>query len=80
MIDDDDNYQLDAAGARVLIGLSAQETAEFIQLDSAIGNGASPPTFTSSEWARADDVRWLELYEKHEAARLPFLTASKTRH
>ena len=80
MADDDDSYQLDENGARVLIGLSALETAEFIRLDCAIGHAASLPTVTSSGWTTAEDLRWLELYEKHEAARRPFLAASKTRH
>jgi hypothetical protein len=80
MFDDDDSYQLDACGNRVLLGLSVDETDEFLRLDCAIGHGRSPPTIDSDQWARAEDRRWLELYEKHHAARLPFLNASRTRH
>jgi hypothetical protein len=80
MIDDDDSYELDPDGARVLIGLSAEETAEFIRLDHSIGDAPSVPGTVQDEWARVDDLRWLELYEKHEAARKPFLNSSKTRH
>jgi hypothetical protein len=80
MIDDDDSYYLDSNGVRALIGLSADETLEFMRLDSAIGVGMPPTGITRDEWIHAEDVRWLELYEKHEAARQPFLNSSKTRH
>lgn len=80
MLDDDDSYQLDACGRRVLIGLSADETAEFQRLDRAIDCSTSLPDIASDQWARAEDLRWLELYEKHRAARLPFLNAGKTMH
>lgn len=76
MIGDDDSCELDRDGVAVLIGLSAAETAEFIRLDSAIGGRAA----SGSEWERVDDLRWLQLYEKHEAARRPFLNSSPTRH
>jgi hypothetical protein len=35
---------------------------------------------TVDEWYRPQERRWLELYEKHETARGPFLTSSKTKH
>lgn len=59
-------YFVDAQGHRVLIGLSLAETAEFEALDLApqivaeagMGKGATA----------VDEVRWLELYCKHEGA------------
>ncbi|PIT04911.1 hypothetical protein TSA1_32325 [Bradyrhizobium nitroreducens] len=62
-------YFVDAQGHRVLIGLSLEETAEFEALDLA-------PTETVQLMAQSgmdkvapvDDVRWLELYSKHEGA------------
>jgi len=57
-------YFVDAQGHRVLIGLSLAETAEFEALD------LSPQETVEvgeSEGA-AVDVRWLELYSKHEEA------------
>lgn len=63
-------YFVDAQGHRVLIGLSLEETAEFeaqdlapketvqIVAEARAGTGA----------AAVDDVRWLELYSKHEGA------------
>jgi hypothetical protein len=35
---------------------------------------------TMDEWDNPQERRWLELYEKHETARRPFLKSSKTRH
>lgn len=80
MIDDDDSYELDPNGVRVLIGLSAEETAEFVRLDHSIGDAASGSGTVQDAWARVDDLRWLELYEKHEAAQKPFMNSSRTRH
>ncbi|NVN87504.1 MAG: hypothetical protein HXX15_15615 [Rhodopseudomonas sp.] len=80
MIDDDDNYVLDPLGNRVLIGLSANETAEFFELEELIGRTGPLPQISNDEWYRPEDRRWLELYEKHESARRPFLRSSKTRH
>jgi len=80
MIDDGDSYEIDADGNRVLIGLSAQETREFFRLDRMIGAGKPLPGLARDEWVRTEDLRWLELYEKHETARRPFLRLSKTRH
>ncbi|MET0724529.1 MAG: hypothetical protein ABWY64_27385 [Tardiphaga sp.] len=80
MIDDDDSYEIDADGNRVLIGLSAEETREFAVLDQAISVGKPPPGIAREEWVQPEDRRWLELYEKHETARRPFLKGSKTRH
>ncbi|MCK1362247.1 hypothetical protein [Bradyrhizobium sp. 199] len=51
-------YFVDAQRHRVLIGLSLEETAEFEVLDVAATEGA----------AAVEDVRWLELYSKHEGA------------
>jgi hypothetical protein len=80
MIDDSDSYEIDPSGNRVLIGLTAAETAEFIALDRAISISGSWPPISDDEWYRPEDRRWLELYEKHESARRPFLRGSKTRH
>lgn len=79
MINDDDSYELNDHGIRVLIGLTVEETAEFIRLDGTIGHGR-PPGISPERWAQAEDRRWFELYQKHENARRPFLPAGKTRH
>ena len=80
MIDDDDSYQIDAFGNRVLIGLSVEETVEFLQLDERISARAALSHVSGDAWYPPEDHRWLELYEKHETARSPFLKSSDTRH
>ncbi|ABE40634.1 hypothetical protein [Rhodopseudomonas pseudopalustris] len=75
----DDDYELDSAGNRVLIGLTSDETAEFFRLDEIISKSGPPPV-NDNDWYRPEDRRWLELYEKHESARRPFLKSSKTVH
>jgi hypothetical protein len=80
MIDDDDNYALDPFGNRVLIGLSLQETKEFLELEELISANGPPPQMSDAEWYRPEDCRWLELFEKHESARRPFRKSSKTMH
>ncbi len=75
----DDDYELDSSGNRVLIGLTSEETAEFFRLDEIISKSEPPPAI-EDDWYRPEDRRWLELYEKHESARRPFLKSSKTMH
>jgi hypothetical protein len=43
MIDDDENFMLDADGNRVLIGLTVEETLEFDRLDRHISKTAPFP-------------------------------------
>ncbi|MBB5048181.1 hypothetical protein HNR60_002943 [Rhodopseudomonas rhenobacensis] len=81
MIDDDDRYQLDAQGNRVLIGLTVEETAEFFRLEDAIAESCPRSQLAGDDWSLPEDGRWLELFEKHESARRPFLNVDhKTKH
>ncbi|MCK1735251.1 hypothetical protein IVA79_15030 [Bradyrhizobium sp. 138] len=63
-------YFVDAQGHRVLIGLSPEETAEFEALDVAATETLQITAETGMDKGAAavDDVRWLELYSKHEGA------------
>ncbi|WP_298241395.1 hypothetical protein [uncultured Bradyrhizobium sp.] len=62
-------YFVDAQGHRVLIGLSLKETAEFEALDLASTEAVQIMTgIGMGKVATVDDVRWLELYSKHEGA------------
>jgi hypothetical protein len=80
MTDDDDFYAIDAFGNPVLIGLSAEETEEYIRLDATISENAPLLQNPMDRWYGPRERRWLELYEKHETARRRFLKSSKTRH
>lgn len=62
-------YFVDTQGHRVLIGLSLEETAEFEALDLAPTETVQITTETvTGKVAAVDDLRWLELYSKHEGA------------
>jgi hypothetical protein len=78
----DDNYVLDRQGNQVLIGLTIDETREFERLDDSIFVFSPLQPFSTDErrLRSRDQKRWLALYEKHQAALRPFLTATKTRH
>jgi hypothetical protein len=80
MSTDNDIYEVDAHGNRVLIGLSHDETEEFFRLDATLAEIESQPSVLTSEWHSPGERRWLELYEKHRAALKPFLCGGKTRH
>ena len=63
-------YQLDGGGRRILAGLTHEETLEFEKLDDRLpydGQAVWPdetlPTLPM-------EVRWLELWEKHQTALL----------
>ncbi|MDA9409939.1 hypothetical protein [Bradyrhizobium sp. CCBAU 45384] len=72
-------YFVDAQGHRVLIGLSSDETAEFEALDLSPVEGVVPPATSdiSDGVAGENEVRWLELYLKHEGAWRTWITQSR---
>ena len=72
------DYEIDDDGNRVLIGLSVAETREFLTLADA--TQALLSHISTKQWKTADEVRWLALYQKHEARKLLFLTAKGTAH
>ena len=81
MADDDDSFAIDAFGNRVMIGLSAEETEEFIRLDAIVGTGQQPLRDSTEDRFGPQERRWLDLFEKHETARRRFLKGGgKTVH
>jgi hypothetical protein len=78
-MDDGDNFAIDALGNRVLIGLSADETEEFMRLDAIICETGTLLK-GSDGWYGPREHRWLDLYEKHATARRRFLSSNKTLH
>jgi hypothetical protein len=80
MFDDDDDFELDAHAQPVLVGLTRSEMLEFIRLDELINANGPFLDILRDEWHSADEKRWLELWDKHEAARHLFLNGNKTRH
>ncbi len=73
-----DDYVFDSHGNRLLIGLTLEETDEFERLDALIASLV--PTSSSSTGYSSNGIRWLVLYEKHEAALEAFRSGSKTKH
>ena len=80
MIDDDENFLVDAGGNRVLIGLTAEETLEFDRLERHINATGPFPHIAKDEWHRSEEKRRLELWDKHQAAKVAFVRGTKTRH
>jgi hypothetical protein len=56
-------YTLDKRGRRVLCGLDFDETTEFELLQAA------RPINRTGDGSLPEDMRWLELFNKHEQAR-----------
>ena len=72
-------YFVDAQGHRVLIGLSLEETAEFEALDLASNEtGQFISEVRARKGAAAGEVRWHELYSKHEGAWRAWIAQSQT--
>ena len=72
-MESDDNYILDSAGSRFLIGLNLLrgETREFERLDELISELSSAPNDDSRS---INERRWLVLYDKHEDAVRAYLS------
>ena len=77
---DDEDYELDKDGNRVLFGLTVDETREFVELDTKITVANPFASMSSDEWLLPSEKRWLELYVKHQSAKQPFLAMVKTKH
>jgi hypothetical protein len=80
MFDDNDDFELDPAGNRVLIGLSVEETDEFVRLEETIRASGPLINILRDELHSSEESRWLELFDKHTIAKLPFLLTGKTKH
>lgn len=59
-------WTTDAHGERVLVGLTAEETKAYLDHKEAWFNGSD---------RRDNRERWLELHDRHEAARLAVVSA-----
>jgi hypothetical protein len=62
MSDSPRRYVVDGAGARVLIGLTVDETREFETLDR------TAERLREGESGKLDQARWQQLYFKHDEA------------
>ncbi len=71
-------YFVDAQGHRVLIGLSLDETAEFETLDLPSIEIGGPSMTVGAGAVGEREVRWLELYDKHDVAWRSWIARSRT--
>lgn len=71
-------YFVDAGGRRVLIGLTLEETFEFERLDSEPDEARTEARWTERGSRPASgELRWLELYAKHENAWKDWMVRSR---
>ncbi|MET4322967.1 hypothetical protein [Bradyrhizobium sp. RT5a] len=72
-------YLPDAAGQRVLIGLTVEETFEFERLEgrAEFGQAKGQALDDGVLWAARVQERWLELYQKHESAWKAWMARSR---
>ena len=76
----DANYVFDQDGNRVLMGLTAEETREFLELTNLLAWINDGHSLSSIDWGRPEEKRWLGLMAKHVAALDEFLSSGTTRH
>ena len=74
------NYCLDAEGNRILIGLTAEETREFLELTDVLAIHNAEEQVSSINWAGRSEQRWLALMQKHAVELENFLRAGATKH
>jgi len=76
-----DEYEIDARGYRALIGLTIEETEELFRLDAILSAMSSYlPGVTPEVQMTPDEVRWVELIDKHDAAMKPFRHMRRVKH
>jgi hypothetical protein len=76
----DGNYVFDNDGNRVLMGLTAEETREFLQLTDLLAWINEGQSLSSIDWAAPEEKRWLALMANHAAALDEFLRSGTTKH
>jgi hypothetical protein len=72
MYDDNYDFEIDPAGNRVLIGLSIEKNGRIFQTRS-IKAGGLLINILRDELHSPEERRWLELFDEHTIAKLPFL-------
>jgi hypothetical protein len=65
VIFDESSYALDDDGNRILIGLTAEETREFLDLTDLLAATNPGQPLSSIDWTSPKEMRWLALMKKH---------------
>jgi hypothetical protein len=59
------NCALDDDGNRILIGLTVEETREFLELTDLLASISPGQPLSSIDWTSPKEMRWLVLMQKH---------------
>ena len=65
MIFGESNYALDDDGNRILIGLTVEETREFLDLTDLLAGINPGQPLSSIDWTSPKEMRWSTLMQKH---------------
>ena len=76
----DGTFGVDQEGNRVLIGLTADETRELLELTAAIASASPAQPLSVLECNNHAAMRWRELMVKHTAGLSKWLMAPKLQH
>jgi hypothetical protein len=69
VIFDESSYALDEDGNRILIGLTVEETREFVDLTDLFASINPGQPLSSIDWTLPNEMRWLALMQKHALER-----------
>jgi hypothetical protein len=74
------NYALDDDGNRILIGLTVEETREFLELTDLLASISPGQPLSSIDWTSPKEMRWLALMQKHSLELEKHLRPGGTKH
>ena len=74
------NYTLDDDGNRILIGLTVEETREFLELTDLLASINPGKPLSSIDWTSPKEMRWSALMQKHTLELEKLLRAGGTKH
>ena len=80
MIFDESSYALDDDGNRILIGLTVEETREFLHLTDLLAGINPGQPLSSIDWTSPKEMRWLALMQKHALELEKLVRARGTKH
>ncbi|UPJ53264.1 hypothetical protein IVB30_19275 [Bradyrhizobium sp. 200] len=80
MIIGESNYALDDDGNRILIGLTVEETREFLELTDLLASISPGQPLSSIDWTSPQEMRWLALMQKHTLGLEKHLSAGGIKH
>jgi hypothetical protein len=80
VIFDVSSYTLDDDGNRILIGLTVDETREFLSLTDLLASINPGQLLSSIDWTLPKEKRWLALMQKHARELEKLALARGTKH